>query len=325
FRGSFSVEAAEAVCQADLDRLESLVAKNLVRRLADARLVLLDTIREYVLERLDASADADDLRRRQAQFFLAVAESANLNAAGGGARLDIANIEQDNIRAALAWAVASEEATLGLSLAVAMDGFWVAHDPWEGMRWFAELFALPAADAAPLEIRAHALRTYGGSTDMVGNDADAMRLYRRSYESFEQLGDERGMAMLLMRLGVMELRRGQVERARELIERSRDIHDWNDDLWGQAAVTGLLGGVARDSGDAKGARELFADSAELAAQADVPWWEGGMLAELAALALDAGRIAEAEELACTSLGIAEDLRDRPGRVLAVGLLAAVAA
>jgi hypothetical protein len=260
FRGSFTLEAAEAVCNADLDALESLVVKSLVRRWGSGRLGLLDTIREYALERLEESPEAGDVRRRHAEFFLAVAESAKLNAAAGGARLDIANAEQDNIRAALAWALASRDATFGLALVTAMDGFWVAHDPREGMRWFSELLALPEAEGAPPELRAQALRAYGGSTDIVGDDEAARRLYEQSFDLFEQLDDERAMATLLIRLAVQELRRGEVERARQLVDRSREMHDWSGDSWGQAAVAGVLGAVARDGGDTDRAYELIAES-----------------------------------------------------------------
>lgn len=287
--------------------------------------MLLDTIREYALERFEESPEADDVRRRHAEHFLALAESANLNAAAGGARLELANVEQDNIRAALASALASHQPTLGLALATAMDGFWVAHDPREGMRWFADLLALPEAEAAPVELRAHALRAYGGATDIAGDDRAAARLYERSFELFEQLDDGRGMATLLIRLAVQELRQGEVERARELVERSREMLDRSDDPWGRAMVAGLLGAVARDSGDAGRAYDLIEESAKLGAEAGVPWWEGGMLAELATLALESGRVDDAEGHARRSLELAQQIRDRPGRVFGVGLFAALAA
>jgi tetratricopeptide (TPR) repeat protein len=287
--------------------------------------VLLDTIREYALERLDDSPEADDVRRAHAEFFLAVAESANLNGAAGGARLAVANAEQDNIRAALAWAVDRGDAALGLALATAMDGFWVAHDPREGMRWFAELFALPGALEAPRELRAHALRAYGGATDMEGDDTAARQLYERSLELFEQLEDEWGMGTLLIRLSVQELRRGNVEEARRLVERSREYLERADDPWGRAMVTGLLGAVARDSADPDRAYALIAQSAELGADAGVPWWKGGMLAELAAIDLRARRVDEAEARARESLELAAELGDRAGCVLGIGLFAAIAA
>ncbi len=80
FRGSFTLVAAEAVCDADLGALESLVVKSLVRRWGTGRLGMLDTIREYAVEQLDAAPDAEELYRRHADYFLLVADEANLNA-----------------------------------------------------------------------------------------------------------------------------------------------------------------------------------------------------------------------------------------------------
>ena len=69
FRGSFTLEAAEAVCAADLETLESLVVKNLVRRLANGRLLMLDTIREFAIEKLEASPDSDAVRAATRRLF----------------------------------------------------------------------------------------------------------------------------------------------------------------------------------------------------------------------------------------------------------------
>ncbi len=328
FRGSFSLEAAEAVCGADLEGLESLVVKNLVRRWSSGRLGMLDTIREYALERLDESPEAEDVRRRHAEFFLAVATSANLNAgkmAAGGQRLDIAILEQDNIRGALAWAIASRSDTLGLELAVAMEQFWVTDDPREGMRWFAALLEHPGAEVVAPDLRAHALRSYGSSAGLAGEPERAERLWEQSLALFEELGDEHGRAVLLHRLGISAMHRGVLDRARDLVDESDEIHQRTGDLWGRAQTVGTLGAIARDAGDDQRALELIEHSAEMAREAGVRWWQGGMLAELAALLLNGGRLDEAELRARESLVIADELRDRAGRVFGLGLLARVAA
>jgi predicted ATPase/class 3 adenylate cyclase len=180
FRGSFSLGAAEAICGANLDILESLVEKNLIRRWGSGRLGMLDTIGEYALERLDESPDAEVIHQRHGEFFLGLAESAvppevtanrsalgNLNAAKLDVRKpmlhDIAKADQDNFRGALAWAIRSGSIGLGLKLASALDSFWVTNDPAEGMRWFAGLLERPEAEAVQADIRADALRAYGGS------------------------------------------------------------------------------------------------------------------------------------------------------------------
>jgi predicted ATPase/class 3 adenylate cyclase len=201
FRGSFTLETAEAVCGADLDTVESLVVKNLVRRRwGSGRLLLLDTIREYAREQLDQSPETEDIHRRHTEFFLEVARSANLNAGDlrpGGQRLDIAFEEQDNFRAALAWALDSGSVELGLQLATALEQFWVANDPEEGVRWFRTLLEHPEVASAAAAVRAHALRSCGSSTHIGGDPAGAQQVWEQSLAIFEELADEHGRAVLL--------------------------------------------------------------------------------------------------------------------------------
>jgi len=331
FTGSFSVEAAEAVCQTDLDTLESLVEKGLVRRRAEGRLTLLDTIREYALERLDESPEAEEVRRRHAEFFLAVAERANLNAGKRGLgkqtqmHHDIAIREADNVRGALAWTLATGAHALGLAIATSVEQFWIMHDPPEGVRWFARLLGRPAAECVAPEIRADALRAYGGCRDIACDDAAAAQLYEQSLALFTQLGDEHGRAVLLHRLGIQAMRRNEPERARELVEASHTIHERNNDRWGLTQTIGTLGALARDAGEEGRAYELITKSAALAREVAVPWWESGMLLELAHITLDAGRIDEGEVRAREALRLADQMRDRGGRVFGIGLLARVAA
>jgi hypothetical protein len=174
-------------------------------------------------------------------------------------------------------------------------------------------------------VRADALRAYGSSTDIAGQDLAAERLYRESLGLFEQLGDEHGRAVLLHRLGIQAMRRGDLQRARELVEASHEIHERRDDRWGQCQTVGTLGAIARDAADDATASALIGQSRAIAQAIGVPWWESGMLAELACLSLYGGRFEDAEVQARESLALAEQLHDRPGRVFGVGLLAALAA
>jgi len=228
FQGSFSLEAAESVCAADLDTLESLLVKNLLRRWGSGRLGLLDTIREYALERLDASPEAEEVRRRHAEHFLAVLQEANLNAGKLDARKplrhDIALAEQENLRGALAWAVRSGSVTLGLELATAADWCWVMHDSDEGMRWFHRLLERPKTETVAPDLRADALRCYAASAYMSGNPQLSERLLEESLAVYEELEDEHGRAVLLHRLGISAMNRGDLDRARRLVEESHVIH-----------------------------------------------------------------------------------------------------
>ena len=331
FRGSFTLDAAEAACDADLDALESLVVKNLVRRWGSGRLGLLDTIREYAVELLDAAPGADEVRLRHAEHYLGVLRDANLNAGvldlRKPMRADVAFAEQDNMRAALAWMIETGRTALGLELATAAGWFWIFHDPEEGMRWFAALFE--HADGVPLIVRAHALREYAASADIAGRDELAAELYERSRAAFEDLADDDGQAKLLHRLGIQAMRKGELRRARELVEASWELHQHNEDelerAWARTQIVGTLGAIARDEGDTKTAIRLVRESLDIVRRVGNAWWEMGMRGEIAALALGMDQLNEAESLARESLVAARDMRDRPARVLGVGVLAVVAA
>jgi ATP/maltotriose-dependent transcriptional regulator MalT len=293
---------------------------------------MLDTIREYAVERLEESPEVDDVRKRHAEFFRSIAESANLNTgkmSPGGQHLEIAFEEQDNMRAALAWALARGSVELGLEIANALEQFWPLNDAAEGVRWYRAFLDHPDVESASTEVRAHALRSCASATHIGGDPLGGEPLCEQSLALFERLGDEHGIAVLLHRLGITAMVRGDLARARELVQQSHRIHeaseDWWQKTWGLAQTTGTLGGIERDLGDDDRALDLLRESAALAHDGGVAWWQAGMLAELGALSLRAGRLEEAESEARQALALAEETRDRPGRVFGVGLLACVAA
>jgi predicted ATPase len=328
FRGSFALEAAETVCGADLDVLESLVAKSLVRRLATGRLLLLDTIREYALELLEASPDSKATREMHAQYFLELAHRANLDASHvskGGQRLDIALVDVDNFRGALAWTLRDDEISLGLEMANALEQLWVVVDPTEGVRWYERLLGHPQAESLDPRLRAAALRAFGSSLHIGGRPDLAEEGWNESLAIYERLDDDAGRATIDHRLSISALLRGDLDTARERVERSYEIHRRNAYAFGLAETRGTLGAIVREEGDATSARELLHESADFAREANVPWWESGARAELACLSLDAGLVDEGEEHARAALAIADMLRDRPSRIFGVGILAMVAA
>ena len=145
---------------------------------------------------------------------------------------------------------------------------------------------------------------------------------------YDELGDEHGRAVMLHRLGINALWAGNVGRARNLVEESHAIHEGRNDRWGVAQTLGALGAIAREEGDQDHAYELLAESGAIAREFDggfADWWAAGTLAERASLALNAGRLDEAEAHAREALSLADQLHDRAGRVLGVGLLGAIAA
>src|SRR6266511_1891140 len=118
FAGSFTVEAAEEVCEADLETLESLREKSLIRRWASGRLGMLETIREYASELLEDAEEAETIRRRHAVFVVALAKQAEPHFVGADQAewFDRIDAERDNVRAALEWAFGRGDANLALEL-----------------------------------------------------------------------------------------------------------------------------------------------------------------------------------------------------------------
>src|SRR5262249_46058504 len=135
FRGGCTLETAETVCDAGLDTLASLLDKSLLRRrtglLDEERYWMLETIREFALEQLEAAGETDVLRRRHAEYFLGLGETANLTAESDGPeRAEVVRAEQDNFRAAIDWAL-DRDPELAFRLAIALEQFWVMNDAFE--------------------------------------------------------------------------------------------------------------------------------------------------------------------------------------------------
>ena len=138
FRGGCVLGAAEAVCDADLETLASLLDKSLVRRRTDAngneRFWMLETIREFARERLEASGEESGLRRLQTDWLIELADRAGTRATVGVPgtwNVDLVAPELDNVRAVLEWAL-EHEPERGLELAAALEGFWLVREPYEG-------------------------------------------------------------------------------------------------------------------------------------------------------------------------------------------------
>jgi len=334
FAGAFTLDAVASVClggdrEGALTLIERLVGASLVvpeEHGGEMHYRLLETVRQYAAQKLtDETAAA--VRRTHASYFLKLAETADLSAIRRRTteRLDVAIGAQDNLRSALAWAVESGSVAFGVELATALERFWVTHDPNEGIRWFAALLEHPHAAELDPVLRANALRAYGGALDIAGRDGDAEARWREGLALYRELGDRDAEAVMLHRLAIAAMRKGDLIAARELVDASLVIHEDTGNRWGLAQAIGTLGAIHRDQGDAARAVELIEQSAELAHEFGSRWWETGMLAELAHLDLEAGDVDRAEARARQALARFQAMGDRAGMVFGVGLLARVAA
>ncbi|MDQ6603516.1 MAG: tetratricopeptide repeat protein [Chloroflexota bacterium] len=325
FVGGATLEAAVAVCAdtdaglATLHGLAALADKSLLRVAAadrdEPRVAMLETIHEYGLGRLAAAGESEELGRRHAQHFLALAEAA-APALGGpeqvtwGARLER---EHDNLRAALGWAIANGEATMGLRLAVALWRFWVARGHLsEGRSWLREALALPEDrdhDPAAACFRARAIV---GAAMLAREQGD--------YDAAEALGAEAmtrarapgGRPVLVGALnakGVVATQRGRYADAITYHEEALEWAEGDGDRAGAAAALSGLGSAASLTGDAAGASVLLARSLALFRELGDMRGRAGVLNTLAMQASNAGDFPQLEALGTEALTLLRSLGD----------------
>jgi predicted ATPase len=328
FRGGATLENAEQVCAADLDTLASLLDKSLVRRRTDAdgeeRFWMLETIREFALERLAASGEEDALRRAQFRTLIALADRAGTRGIVdfGPWNFDLVAPEIDNVRSVLDWA-ALQDPSLGLELAVALESYWVVREPEEGAMRLGRLLEL-APDAEPV-LRAQALLACAGSLDIFGESERAEPYYRESLALFTACGEDDHAANVRFRSAANTLMRGEAEAAWPLFEAALKEFRERDMPLGEGQVLAFLGEKAFREGDLDRSCELFLESAAIAHAADWTWWELGQLGSAAWSELARGRLDVAKDLAFRSLVLAVGIGDRQHMVFAGAELAAIAA
>ena len=275
FAGGFTLAAAAAVAgpggAADvLEGLAALVDGSLVRR-ADGpaldvapgpRFAMLETIREYALERLDEGGEAEATRRAHARFFLALAEAAAPRLLGPeqAAWLGRLAAEHDNLRAALAWAIARDP-DQALRLAGGLWRFWeVRGHLAEGRGWLER--ALAAGGAAP-RMRATALNGAGNLAWAQGDLARADELHAAALALRRELGDAGGVAASLSNLGLVAHVRGDLARAAALYDEALALDRERGDRAGIAGTLNNLADVARIRGQLGRAAALWAEALAL--------------------------------------------------------------
>jgi tetratricopeptide (TPR) repeat protein len=238
-----------------LEGIGSLVDKHLLLRGggngAAPRLTMLETVREYAAERLEAEGDAGEVRRRHAVHFADLAEEGERNLYQGrwqsswAARLDA---ESDNMRAALRWCREAGEAELQLRLASALWLFWLVRGyPTEGRRWLED--ALARAGGAPSPVRGRALAGAGVLAYRQGDMDRAGALFAEGLEVYRSLGDPVGTARMLGELGNVAVAAGDTARALALYGQSSDAFRELGERERLARVLQNMGVVAAMDGD----------------------------------------------------------------------------
>jgi DNA-binding CsgD family transcriptional regulator/tetratricopeptide (TPR) repeat protein len=263
FAGGCTLAAVEAVGSPKdegmetLDAVTSLVDKNLLRRVdreeGQVRLAMLETIREYALERLLESNEEEAVRRAHAEYYLAFAEEAEpeLTSSEQMRWLDLLEVEHNNLRAALRWSLQSKSVEVALRLVGALWRFWYVRGHLsEGRRWVEEVL-----DLGPGEpwLRARVLGGGGELSHSQGDLDRAQELREEALALSARLGDEAQIGAALNGLAYVIRRKGEFVRARAMHQEALEHYRKADDAWGVTRSADLLGRAAAFQGDFKAA------------------------------------------------------------------------
>jgi predicted ATPase/DNA-binding CsgD family transcriptional regulator/DNA-binding XRE family transcriptional regulator len=320
FAGGFTLTAADAVAGSGsgsgiFEGLASLIDQSLLQQMAepegDPRYVMLETIREYGLERLAASGETEDARREHGIHFLALAEQAAPAWWGPEPRpwLERLEAEHDNLRAALGWAVEQADVEFGFRLASALHWFWRVRGPVsEGRQWAERVLARCAAAAPALHAR---LLTGAGDLAMVEHDyLRAVALHEESLEVTRELGDRRILAWALGFRGLTAVHEGDLERADDLLTRSlTEAREAGDVHW----IIGALdtrASIASRHGDLDRAVALLEEALAAGREAGAAWHVANVLSHLGDVAAELGDDERADRLYRDSLGQLWEIGDR---------------
>jgi predicted ATPase/DNA-binding SARP family transcriptional activator len=325
FAGGCMLESAEAVCRGDgsiLEGLAALVDESLVRQreteAGEPRFSMLETVREYALERLSASGEEDETRRRHLDHFVALAEDAEPQLADGDQAVWLARLEDehDNLRAALAFALETGDSSSALRLVWGVRIFWHSHGYLaEGRQALGS--AIAATGDVPSELRANAHNMAGILAGEQG-EFDAARVsFEAALEDARAVGSTRTISRALSNLGNLEWFRGDLDTARDLFKESLEHFGSLGDIRGEALVTENLGLMALTAGDVPEAVTWLTAALELAREGGDDREIGAACRSLAAAMIELGDAAQATGLLVESLALARELGE--SHVMAVCL------
>jgi predicted ATPase/DNA-binding winged helix-turn-helix (wHTH) protein len=287
FVGGCTLEAAEAVCNTtrDLDidlfeGLSSLVDKNLIQNsdeaLTEPRFAMLETIREYALERLAASGEEAATRRAHAAYCLVLAEEGNpeLKPADRAIWLTRCDIEIDNFRSALDWLFRNQELDWGLRLCIALFRFWDMREHLAEGRMRLETILRLTGNGFQKE-RAKVGHFLGALTTALGDFSAAEHFLQQSLYLYQELDDDWGTAASLNALGVSARDRGDYAAAQEYFERSLACWRALSDPLATARTLHNLANAVRVRGDYPAAQAALREAAsifeELSDRSGVAW------------------------------------------------------
>jgi predicted ATPase/transcriptional regulator with XRE-family HTH domain/Tfp pilus assembly protein PilF len=336
FVSGSTLDAAEAICIIPgertisiFDKVTSLIDKSLLLPLRDIedeepRIMMLATIREYGLKRLEESGELEIIQRTHAHYYQKLAETAEPQLIGTDAKswLRRLELEHQNLRAALHWALAqgSAEGETALRLGAALWQFWRAHGHLsEGRKLLTQ--ALAHSQTALPSLRAKVLNGAGVLASLQGSYNEAEQLCGESLAIFRGLGDPHGIASSLNYLGQVATWKSDYARARRLGQEALTLFRALNDALGIVATLGTLATASFNEGHYTRARAFADESLMLSRKLG---HTEGIARSLWLLAVDhfsQGDPVTAQELLTESHTLSKELEDKRGIADALVILA----
>jgi predicted ATPase/class 3 adenylate cyclase len=283
FVGGFTLEAAEVVCnpQGELDvigSVETLLDNSLVK-LASAeedepRFELLQTIREYALEKLVDNGEFDELRQYHAGYFDQKSDEFmwQLYSARSVEFLKFLETEQDNFRAALNWSLESPDRTgVGVQIAYRIFWFWYRYGHFHEGREWSERLLVQTVEMSNHPLRGMALTTASMMAMWEGDLNVAADYVLESVDIWRVLEEPEGMGFALLTVGVVLLNQGQDDRARPYLEETVEVIREIGATWFEGTALVHLGNVALGQGDIAAALDYLERGEKIARQIGDPW------------------------------------------------------
>jgi predicted ATPase/DNA-binding CsgD family transcriptional regulator len=326
FVGSWTLAAAEQVVdpavRAELDGsvlggLAALLEQSLIQPVEQSddepRFRMLETIREYALERLVVSGEVDKARRRHAIWCNALISMNWLEAfcEAQPQMLRRSTREMANLRAALAWAFEQSDLALGAQLCSNLGAVWLFHGPWsEGRIWMER--AIAHADALDAAITGPLYCYYALNAAAAGDPERALPAAERGYALLKSLGMDQFTARGAAVLGVEAFRAGDDQRA-DLLLTDALVHfqQLGMDAFAGNTLNGL-GRLAYERGDVARAAACFDEALHIQRRIDNRWGQIWPLKNLARVALANRDLTSAAERYAESLTLCWEQSDRNG-------------
>jgi len=324
FVGGFTLEAAAAVAEAAgptdrdiLDAVDGLVSRSLVRQTStpsgEPRFALLETLREFGLERLSAAGELENVRQAHAIHFLALGMAAEPGLVGPDKEqwLDRLEAEHPNLRASLEWCLeAGRENDPALGLASALRWFWDVRGHFtEGRRWLDRALA---HCSEPTSARARALNAAGVLAWRQDDYAAAQACFAEALDIARRSGDEESEGRLLGNLGIIAASVGDFGAAKVYYEQSLTVLRKYGNLLGIGNALNNLGTMALQDEDLVTAQRLFTEGLAAYREIGDRQFIANSTENLAIILMHQGAYEAAAPLYEEALGLRQELSDRFG-------------